>query len=374
MNTIYELNTTNEVRDSLIDTKVKQTSPVVEVFSLLTSGKSTSHMDGKIVDKSVEHIKELASQAIAGDGRAVSEINAIRRFSIAPKLLEAIKILDFMGKYRTIPYDTVPMIRTYKYEGIDSRFQASSGDVPFAALSWREYPIATQTISSGFAVNYRELESGNFDGTEAEGLQQVRTDMQNKAVYYVISQLYNGIKAVKTAGTRVAHFSEAQGISKQAVDDMLKSMRRYGKVNIMGDYSVVSQLNGFTGYTTISGTTIPFGADAVAEEIRRTGAINLYNGAWVTEIPNALNFTKVNAGVTDYETYLPEGLLWFVPQGTIAPLQIFRRGGLSSMSADDIVTREHLVRFDMEIGAGLAEGLEDWIGLVSDSNYDVPTV
>ena len=372
MNSIFEMNTTNEVRD-VPDGKVKATSPVVEVFSLLTAGKSTAHMDGKVVDKSVSHIKELADDALAGDGRAVSELNSIRRYAIAPKLLERIKLLDFMGTYKSIPYDTVPMMKTYKYEGVDARFQASSGDVPFAAMSWREYPIGTQTISSGYAVNYRELQAGNFEGTEAEGIAQVKTDMQNKAVYYVIRKLYDGIKAVKTAGG-MAHFSEAQGITKSAVDNMLKAMRRYGKVNIMGDYSVVSQLNDFAGYLTVGGATIPYGADAVAEEIRRTGLINFYNGSAVVEIPNALNFTKPNAAGTDYELYLPEGLLWFVPQGTIAPLQIFRRGDLTSMSADDIVTREHLIRFDMEIGAGLAEGMEDWIGLVSDSNYTVPTV
>ena len=59
------------------------------------------------------------------------------------------------------------MMKTYKYESVDSRFQASSADVPFAAWNWREYPIGTQTISGGFAVDYRELQSGNFDGNIA---------------------------------------------------------------------------------------------------------------------------------------------------------------------------------------------------------------
>lgn len=173
MDNIFELNTVNNVKDEVGASKVKSTSPVVEVFSALVQGKSLSSFDGKVVDKSVEHIKDLAGRAIDGDHQAVSELNAIQRFAIEPKLIEAIKIFNFMGTYKSVPYDTVPMMKTYKYESIDSRFQASSGDVPFATHSFREYPIGTQTISSGYAVDYRELQSGNFDGTIAEGISQV---------------------------------------------------------------------------------------------------------------------------------------------------------------------------------------------------------
>ena len=194
MDNIFELNTVNNVKDEVGASKVKSTSPVVEVFSALVQGKSLSSFDGKVVDKSVEHIKDLAGRAIDGDHQAVSELNAIQRFAIEPKLIEAIKIFNFMGTYKSVPYDTVPMMKTYKYESIDSRFQASSGDVPFATHSFREYPIGTQTISSGYAVDYRELQSGNFDGTIAEGISQVQIDMQNKAVYYVIAKLYDALK------------------------------------------------------------------------------------------------------------------------------------------------------------------------------------
>ena len=136
------------------------------------------------------------------------------------------------------------MMKTYGYESIDSRFQASSSDVPFAAVNWREYPIGTQTISAGFAVDYRELQNGNFDGNIREGMNQVQIDMQNKMTYYVMTVLYNALKNAKG----VKHFAEDNGITKTAVDNMLKSMRRYGKVNIAGDYSVVSQFNDFAGF------------------------------------------------------------------------------------------------------------------------------
>ena len=290
MDNIFELNTVNNVKDDIVDSKLKATSPVVEVFSALIQGKRPENMDGKVLDKNVEHIKNLAARALAGDQRAVSELNTIQRFAIQPKLLEAIKIFSFMGTYKSIPYDTVPMMKTYNYESVDSRVQASSGDVPFATHSFREYPIGTQTISSGYAVDYRELQSGNFDGTVAEGLQQVQIDMQNKAVYYVIAKMYDALKNAKG----VKHFAEAAGITKTAVDDMLLAMRRYGKTNICGDYSVTSQLNEFAGYKTIGAATIPFGADVVAEEIRKNGLLNFYGGSSVVELPNAFKIGRAS--------------------------------------------------------------------------------
>lgn len=370
MSNIFELNTVNNVKDIADASKVKSTSPVVEVFSALVQGKSLSAFDGKVVDKAVAHIKGLASRAAENDTQAISELNTIQRFVIEPKLIEAIKIFNFMGTYKSLPYDTVPMMRTYKYESVDSRFQASSGDVPFATHSFREYPIATQTISTGYAFDYRELQSGNFSGTIAEGMAQVQTDMQNKAVYYVIAKLYDALKNAKG----VKHFAETSGITKTGVDDMMKLMRRYGKVNLTGDYSVVSQLNDFAGHLTVGGNTIPFGADAVADEIRKSGLLSFYNGSNIVELPNAFDFTRMNADKTSYELYMPQGLLFFIPQGNVAPLQIFRRGGVTTMTGDDIVTRQRLTRFDMEIGAGVAEGMEDQIGLMSDTNFEVPSL
>lgn len=365
---IYEINAVNVKQD--VDTqRIKKNSPIVEVFSALSRGVDAK-VDAKTKDKAVETIKEISSKAKDGDHTAVSEMNTIVRFAIEPKLLEAIQLLSFMGSYKQIAYNEAAMMKTYNYESVDARFQASSGDVPFATYNFREYPIPTQTISSGFSIDYRELESGNFDGTTAEGMNQVIIDMQNKGVYYAMTKLYEGLKNAKG----VKHFAEAAGIAQASVDDMLKIMRRYGKVSIMGDYSAVSQLNGFAGYKTFGANTIPFGADAVADEIRKTGLLSYYNGANVVEIPNAFNWTKMNADKSSYELYMPEGFLWMIPTGNVAPLQMFLRGGLTSMTADDIVTRQHMTRFDMEIGAGLAEGMEHMVGLISDTNYEAPSI
>jgi hypothetical protein len=367
----FELNTEGNIKDSDVfaNAQLNSKSPVVEIFSALASGADVSKY-GKKADKVVEHMKGLSGKALAGDATAVAEINTIVKYAIEPKLLESIKLFSFMGKYKKIGYDTQPMVKTYKYESIDSRFQASSGDVPFAAHSFREYPISTKTISSGYAVDYRELQSGNFDGTVAEGMQQVQIDMHNKAVYYVIAVMYNSIKNA----TGVKHFAESNGITETGVKDIQRVMRRYGKVTICGDYSVVSQMNDFAGFKTFAGGEIlRYGADAVAEEIRKTGLLNYFNGSSVVELENGFNFTKMNADKSSYELYLPEGLLFFVPQAEpISPLQIFLRGGLTSMTGSDVVTRQHITRFDMEIGADVAKGLENWIGLLADTNFDVP--
>ena len=242
MNTVFEINMAN-ARADVNTGRVKPTSPVVEVFSALVAGKKPN-VDAKTKDKAVKTLAELSSKAIEGDFTAQSEINAIIRFSIEPKLLEMVRLYDFMGTYHRIGYHEAPFMKTYKYESVDSRFQASSSDVPFAAYAWREYPIGTQTISAGFAVDYREIQSGNFDGTVAEGMNQVLTDMHNKSAYYVMMVLYNALKNAKG----VKHFAESSGITKTGVDNMLKSMRRYGKVNIAGDYSVISQFNDFVGF------------------------------------------------------------------------------------------------------------------------------
>lgn len=367
MSTIYEINMSNAQAD--VNTgRVKQNSKIVEVFSALSAGKRPE-VDDKTLDKSVATIKELSSKAIDGDNAARSEINSIIRFSIEPKLLEVVRLFDFMGTYRRIGYNEAPMMKTYGYESIDSRFQASSSDVPFAAVNWREYPIGTQTISAGFAVDYRELQNGNFDGNIREGMNQVQIDMQNKMTYYVMTVLYNALKNAKG----VNHFAEDNGITKTAVDNMLKSMRRYGKVNIAGDYSVVSQFNDFAGFKQFSADEIRYANNIVAEEIRQTGLVSMYNGAFVTELPNAINWTQLNKDGTDYDLYMPQGLLFFLPRGSVSPLQVFLRGGLTTMTGDDIVTRQHLTRFDMEFGAGVAEGMEDQIGLISDTNFDAPT-
>ena len=365
---MFKIELNNARKDSELATpKLSAKSPLVEVFSAVAFGEDTSRFGNK-VDATMKHITELASRALNGDPVAKAEINAVVRYAIEPKLARTIQLFNFMGTFRPIGYDEQAMMRTYKHEAIRSNFQAARGDVPFAATSWEEYAIGTQTISSGYAVNYREIQSGNLDRV-AEGMEQVQTDMQNKAMNYVVLEMYNAIKNAQG----VKYFAETAGITKGSVDDTLNKVRRFGPVAITGDFSAVSQLNDFAGFkadpTDAKATKL---SEMVMNEIHRTGLLSTYKGSPVVELPNQYNLTALNADGTNFETYLPEGLLYFIPQGAVSPLQIFQRGGLTSMTGNDVVTGTELTRFDLEIGCGVAKGREHEIGLIRDTNYELP--
>ena len=65
MDNIFELNTVNNVKDTVGASKVKATSPVVEVFSALTQGKSLAGFDGKVVDKAtVMQLADIPSKEV----------------------------------------------------------------------------------------------------------------------------------------------------------------------------------------------------------------------------------------------------------------------------------------------------------------------
>lgn len=359
---MYNIELNNVQMDSF-NTKVKQKSKAVEIFSSVLQGKETNKF-GKNVDTVMSHVKELATRAMNGDGMAKSELNAYVRFAIQPALQTRIDLFEFMGRFNKIGYGEQALLTEYKHN-TRSNGQASQGDVSLSTLEKKESPLATHTISGGFAVNYREVASGNLTAI-GEGMDQVKIDIHNKAMHYVMSTLYNAIKSA----TGVKYFAEAAGITKNSLDDVLKDVRRNGRPSILGDYSVVSQLNGFQGYAEGA----PNGySDAVLEEIRQSGLLGMYGGAPVMEIPNQYDRQKLNAAGDNYETILPEGLLFAVPQGSNGryPLQIVQRGDLMSATGFDVVTGSEITRFDMEIGAGVAE--PDAIGLLSDTNYDAPT-
>jgi hypothetical protein len=364
----FELNNARE-DSQFVNNKLNAKSPIVEIFSAIVTGQDLSKY-GKKVDVVMDHIKSLGERGLNGDYSAKAEINSIIRYTLEPHLNNVIKLFSFVGTFRQIGYHEQPMMKTYKHESIRSNFQASQGDVPFGALTWREYPIGTKTISSGYAVNYREVASGNLDKV-AEGMEQVQVDMRNKALLYVLVEMYNAIKEAKG----VKYFAETAGIQKQAVDDTIGKIRRFGRPAIMGDYSVVSQLNELAGFKADpAGSQATHLSEAVMEEIRQTGLLSTYNGSPVVELPNQYDLNQLNAAGDNFKTILPEGLLFFVPQGAVSPLQIFQRGGLTSMTGNDIVTGTELTRFDMEIGCGVAEGREHEIGLISDTNFEIPSL
>ncbi|MDJ1631435.1 hypothetical protein QNN00_17965 [Bacillus velezensis] len=361
-----ELNNVQKDSNHYANAKLNAKSPLVEIFSARNGSRSF-----QIWCKSrcrYDPCEGTSLQSSNGNPVAKAEINTIVRYAIEPKLISAIKLFDFMGTFRNIGYDQQPLMTTYAHESIRSQFQASRGDVPFATTTWSEYPIGTQTISSGYAVNYREIQSGNLDKV-AEGMEQVQTDMMNKAMYYVVNEMFNAIKNA----TGVKYFAETENITKSSVDDIITKIRRFGQPSIVGDFSVVSQLNDFAGFQAVAGdassTKLP---QSVMDEIRRTGLLNTYKGSSVVELPNSYNLTELNKAGDNFKTYLPEGLLHSSRQKVSS--SSIPKGGLTSMNGNDIITGTEITRFDMEIGAGVAKGQEHQIGLIRDTKYELPQI
>ena len=334
---------------------------VAEICSALFSGADISKY-GKEADGVVKQLAKLGEGALADDARAKAEINTVVKYIVQPNLLKAMEVFSFLGNYHRIAYNEKPVVRTYNYEGIDARIQASSGDVAFGERVWKEYPITTKTISSGMAINYRDLASGNFDGSMAEEISQVQIDMENKAVAYVLGILYDGIKNNTDNVKFYATYADTP--TQTAVDGMINKMRKLGKVNVAGDFSALSVISDWNGYKTVSDKTIPFFTEGQVNEIAQTGLNGWYKGAALIEIPNPYNLTKPLADNSAFETYYDTDKLFFTVSGATSPFNIFRRGGISTMTGNDVKTGTVMTRFDIEIGADLTKGREYEIGLL----------
>ena len=334
---------------------------VAEICSALFSGADISKY-GKEADGVVKQLAKLGEGAMADDARAKAEINTVVKYIVQPNLLKAMEVFSFLGNYHRIAYNEKPVVKTYNYEGIDARIQASSGDVAFGERVWKQYPITTKTISSGMAINYRDLASGNFDGSMAEEISQVQIDMENKAVAYVLGILYDGIK--HNTGSVKFYATYADTPTQTAVDGMINKMRKLGKVNVAGDFSALSVISDWNGYKTVSDKTIPFFTEGQVNEIAQTGLNGWYKGAALIEIPNPYNLTKPLADNSAFETYYDTDKLFFTVSGATSPFNIFRRGGISTMTGNDVKTGTVMTRFDIEIGADLTKGREYEIGLL----------
>lgn len=338
----------------------------VEIFSAMCAGNDLSKYDGKTVDAIDKHIKELGQGANAGNVAAMAELNNIRTEMIETPLMQRINLFNFMGDVIKVGETDEIRYKQYTIEGEAARQQAANATFPFATYNFTTKVMDTQFITAGVVMDYYNYAVGNYDMIQAMNENAVN-EMMNKMFYVVSKTLYSSIK-----GAPIKNFSEAAGITKTAVDNALRIARRFGKVNIMGDYNVVSQMTGFAGFDT--NTTTKMFSQKIMDEINATGLIHSYNGANVVEIPNTFNFNKMNKDKSFYETYLPEGLLYFTVAGENSPLKIGIRGGLKSMAGQDIYTAKNLQRYDLAFGVvSLLDkpGYAGTIGLVSDSNYSV---
>ena len=342
---------------------VNTKSEGVEIFSAMCAGKDLTKY-GKKVDKVNEYVKNRGKAAIGGDVKAQAELNAIRTEMIEAPLVKRLNILDFMGEKINVGLDEVVKYKVYNLEGKMSDWQTVNGSFPFATYTYKTRTMDTDNVTGGIVIDHREFASGNLDAIQTLNEQTI-TDIMNKVFYRVQKDLYTGIKNAK-----IHNFAENDSITKIIVDDVLKKARRFGNVTISGDYSVISQMEDFTGFKVDPNGSVRF-SEAVMEEIRKTGLLKTYKGTPIVEIPNTYNITKLNADGDFYDTYLPEGLLYFLISGALSPLKIGFKGGLQTMAGQDINLRADVMRFDLEMGTAFIDEYAPMAGLVSDSNYSV---
>lgn len=368
MNYTFEMN--NVKKDDVFNTntKLREKSPVVEVFSALADGRDIDSLKlGEKADKAVKYIQALGKRAEMQDQAAISEINEIRKFVIQPRLLQEIKLLGLFGSYTPLAWGDTAYLETVDYDNVEANIQAEGMDVSTPFVRRKKTPLAPITVSGGYKVNYREIALGDFQNENAL-MGEVQTAIRNKATLYVIETVY---KAIESA-TGVKYFYEAAGLAKTGVDELLTKIRRYGKPNVNGDYAVLAQFLPWIGYSGTIGTASITGvSQKVLDEIANTGLVGTYNGAVLAEIPNGYNYNKLTTDGTNYDTLLPAGLAFVTPAapaGNVAPIQTFSIGGLTSMSGSSVATAEQLVRYDLSIAAGVAR--TDAVGIIHDTNLD----
>lgn len=364
-----EINSIHQDKD-IVNPLLTADSKIVEVFSSAVNGKDMENLEKKIGKKTVktcnEHIKELASRAINGDYSAKAELNTIRKYTIQPELMKEIQLLSFFGSYENVDYGESVEREVLFTEGELSRNQANNGDVTFGFIAGKTYPVKFTTISSGYQIDYRKLQRGDLS---AENIlkENIKRDIRNRASKYAINTLYNSIKN----SINVKNFSESAGITKTALDKTVNFARKFGTPSIFGDYVVVSQINDFSNYTTSANANYMNISQDAMNEIRKTGLVSWYNGSVVYAVQNAFDTTKFTSDNTSFETILPEGLLFVVPNGIESPVKTWTRGGLTSLTGVDVTTGREITRYDLEIAVDVAKGHEYKIGLISDTNYSV---
>lgn len=361
----FELN--NAKKDEMyVSGNIKKTSPVVEVFSAMVDGRelgSLKKVNSVQADKSAKYIMELNSKAAMGDVNAQCELNTLRKFVIEPVLAEEMKLLSIFGTYRALGFGETIEAETYKHVGIEAKAQAEGLDVPFGAIKKEKYQVPTQIVSGGYAVNYRQAALGDMV-RENEGMEETRKMIRNKAASYVLDKV---VASVKDA-SGVKYYYENAGLVKASVDGLLKNIRRFGKPNVIGDYSIITQFSAWAGYAEVLGSKDVIGiSQKVLDEIMEYGVLGKYNGSILSELPNTYDFATRDAAGTNFKTVFPQNIGFVVPTGTDSPIRTWTRGGLTSFTGNDVTTGEIMTRFDLEVAADVARGQEYKIGIIKDT-------
>lgn len=362
INTTYELNNCHKDSD-LFSGKFTKQSPVVEIFSAMVNGEELSKFGAK-ADKAVSYIKNLGERAQNGDSVAVSELNTLRRFVIETPIMQEIKLLGIFGQYTPVGYDETIEREVYNHVGERSREQAAGGDVVFPTITKEVYPVSTFTVSGGYAVDYRRVALGDMS-KENEGINQVKTDIRNRALLAVVTRVYDAIKAA----SGVKYMVEDAGLTKTDVDAALTKIRRFGRPTVVGDYALISQFTPWAGYVgSVNSNTILGISEKAMNEIAQNGALSSYNGAILSEMPNPYDLYNLTDDGSDFKTLLPAGLGFIIPAGSQSPIATYSRGGLTSFTGNNVKNGKIETRFDLELGVDVAKGQEYKIGTIYDTN------
>lgn len=364
-NTTIELNNAHKDANYITNNNLHAHSAVVEVFSAMVNGEEVGKFGAK-ADKAVAYIKALGEKAEYGDSAAVAELNTIRRYVIESPVLQEIKLLGIFGSFEQVGFDESIEREVYKPVGEFSRMQANNGDVTFPAITREKYPVGTKTISGGYAVDYRRVALGDMT-KENEGLNIVKTDIYNRAMNYIIITVYNAIKNANG----VKYWNEGQtGLTKAGADGVITKVRRNGKPTVIGDYAMLAQFTPWAGYVgTINNTTITGISEKTMDELASRGLLATYNGANLVEMPNPYNEYEMNAAGDNFATLSPINIAYVIPvNGVKSPIKSWVRGGLTSMTGDDVKSGQKLTRFDLEIACDVAKGQEHRIGVLCDAS------
>lgn len=361
MNYTFELNAARRDSDYNTNNQLNKNSPIVEIFTSMAEGKPLNKYDKDINDKAVKHIKDLAVRAQNGDFSAAAELNTVRLYSVEPLLTEQLQLLSILGDFERVGAGDSIEREVPGVPDNAARFQAPNGDVTFAVPRMDKYAVAGQTISGGFVIDYRRVAAGDMSG-EARGMESVRRDIMNKATLYVLKKIYNSVKNA----TGVKYFAEAAGIPATSIDPVITKVRRHGRPSILGSYANVSQLA-----QTITVGNILIMSEKALEELRKIGYLGEYKGAAVREVPAGIDYGTIKDG--DFATVYPEGLVLIVPTGVNSPVKSWVRGGLTSLTGNDVATGHVLTRFDLEVAADVAKGHEHKIGLYNNTTLSPAT-
>ena len=362
MNTTYELNNLRKDAD-VFSGKFSKQSPVVEIFSAMVNGEELSKFGAK-ADKAVNYIKDLGVRAENGDFNAVAELNTLRRFVIETPVMQEMKLLGIFGTYTPVGYDETIEREIYTHSGERSREQAANGDVVFPVITKETYPVSTFTVSGGYAVDYRRVALGDMS-KENEGMNQVKTDIRNRALLAVVNRVYKAIEAA----TGVKYMVEEAGLTKTAMDNALTQIRRFGKPTVVADYALISQFTPWAGYVgSINTNTITGISEKAMNEIAQNGSLSMYNGAILSEMPNPYDLYNLTEDGSNFKTLLPAGLGFIIPAGAQSPIATYSRGGLTSFTGTNVKNGKIETRFDLEIGVDVAKGQEYKIGTIYDTN------